>query len=195
MVKVLAVNNYPSDERFARLRGCLEENRASVTSIRWDQISGAEFGDFDGVALSGSPDMMSKNSTVKKFSAELEAIRDSTAPLLGVCFGHQMIARAFGADVVKARAPVLKFVKTDALSPRGLFEGLPRPAMLLESRHEIVKSLPEGFELIAKSETTPIAAMRHRRRPIFGVQSHPERYSARNEEGRKLVGNFVSSLR
>ncbi len=195
MVKVLAVNNYPSDERFVRLLRCLEENGATVASVPWKRVRTTRFGDFDGVALSGSPDMMSEDSVLEKFGAEVAAVRDSSVPLLGICFGHQMIARSFGSDVVKARAPVLKFVKTDVVSPDGLFEGLPRPAMLLESRHEIVKSLPEGFELLAKSETTPIAAMRHRRRPIFGVQSHPERYSKENAEGKTLVGNFVNSLR
>lgn len=195
MVKILAINNYPTTERFLRLRSCLEESAAEVSTTNWNGVSASTFRDFDGVALSGSPDMMSRDSTVAKYSAEIDAIRDSSVPVLGVCFGHQMIARAFGSCVVRARAPVLRFVKTKALSPDMLFGGLHSPAMLLESRHEIVKSLPRGFELLASSETTEVAAMKHRHRPIYGVQSHPERYSKRNGDGKMLVGNFVSSLR
>ena len=195
MTDVLAVNNYPTDERFRRLRASLEDVGAQVISVRWDDVSAARFAKHDGVALSGSPDMMSDDSTFAKFKDEVDAIRDSRVPVLGVCFGHQMIARAFGARVVKAKAHVLRFVRTDPVARRGLFEGVSPHPMLLESRYEMVESLPEGFVSLASSETTPIAAMKHRKLPIYGVQSHPERFTKENPEGKAVCRNFVEMLR
>jgi GMP synthase (glutamine-hydrolysing) len=191
LVRVLAVNNYPTAERFDRLARALEGAGARVTVARWDRANPRAFDGFDGVVLSGSPDMMSAVPVQKKYSAEMRALRECKVPVLGVCFGHQMIACAFGSRVVKDREHVLGFVRTELLSRDRLFEGIPGTAMLLESRHEIVESLPRGFDLLASSEKSAIAAMKHARRPIYGVQSHPERYSRENPEGKAVIANFV----
>ncbi len=195
MVRVLAVNNYPNTERFERLRKCLAENGADVTSADWDERAASRFEEFDGVALSGAPDMMSEKSTQRKFGMEVEAIRDATVPVLGVCFGHQLMAHAFGSDVVKDTEGVLRFVKTTVLVRDSLFSGLPKDMMLLESRHEVVRTLPADFRLLARSETSPIAAMKHEKRLLYGIQFHPERYTSDNPSGKKVVGNFVKLLR
>ena len=194
MVRVLAVNNYPSAERFDRLRECLVNNGADVTSADWNEADASRFANFDGVVLSGSPDMMSEESTQRKFRTEIEALRDSQVPVLGVCFGHQMMAHAFGSKVVKDAENVLRFVKTTVLVDDPLFTGLPSEIMLLESRQEVVNGLPEGFRLLARSETSPIATMKHEKRTLYGVQFHPERYSRENPAGMKVVGNFVRLL-
>ncbi|MDA4119198.1 MAG: gamma-glutamyl-gamma-aminobutyrate hydrolase family protein [Thaumarchaeota archaeon] len=195
MVRVLAVNNYPTLERFERLRQCIEANGAAVTSVDWDGLSRRMFDSFDGVVLSGSPDMMSEERTRAKFTSESKAILESTVPVLGVCFGHQMMARTFGAEVVKDGKHVLEMVETKVLADDPLFEGLPKSMMLLESRHEVVRSLPGGFRLLAKSATSEIASMKHEKRPLYGVQFHPERYTKENPEGNAIVGNFVRILK
>jgi GMP synthase (glutamine-hydrolysing) len=195
LARVLAVNNYPTSERFERLRQCIEGNGALVTSVEWSGLSRGMFDSFDGVVLSGSPDMMSEEKTWVKFARESEAIIESKVPVLGVCFGHQMIARAFGTEVVKDGRHVLDMVKTNVLAEDPLFEGLPKSLMLLESRHEVVKSLPGGFRLLARSATSEVAAMKHEKRTLYGVQFHPERYTKENPEGNKVVGNFVRILK
>ncbi|HKT21757.1 MAG TPA: gamma-glutamyl-gamma-aminobutyrate hydrolase family protein [Nitrososphaerales archaeon] len=195
MPKVLVVNNYPTRERVVRLEKCLEGNGATVNSAEWGAVSASKFNSFDGVVLSGSPDMMTEAKTKEKFAEEVQAVRDAAAPVLGVCFGHQLMAHAFGAQVVKDRQHVLRMVKTTVLNGDSLFEGLPDSLMLLESRHEVVKSLPKGFHLLAKSATSAIAAMRHTNRPLFGVQFHPERYTIENPDGNRVAGNFVGLLK
>jgi GMP synthase (glutamine-hydrolysing) len=194
LASVLAVNNYPTRERFERLVKALAGNGARVTSVDWDRASPRLFDSYDGVALSGSPDMMSEDRVAAKFRKEMESILDAKVPILGVCFGHQMIARAFGAEVVKDGRHVLEMVKTDVLVGDPLFEGLPRSLMLLESRHEVVRSLPRGFRLLASSSTSQIATMKHESRPLYGVQFHPERYTKENSDGKAVVGNFVRLL-
>lgn len=195
MPKVLVVNNYPSRERVVRLEKCLEGNGAAVTPAEWDDVSASKFDSYDGVVLSGSPEMMTEAKTQAKFEGETRAIRDSAVPVLGVCFGHQLMAYAFGAEVVKDRRHVLGMVKTTVLKEDHLFEGLPRTLMLLESRYEVVKALPPGFSLMAKSATSPIAAMRHGKRPLYGVQFHPERFTVANPDGNRVAGNFVGLLK
>ena len=195
LVTILAVNNYPTRERFERLARSLTDNGATVASIEWDQASAERFNSHDGVVLSGSPDMMSEAETQVKFAAEIDGIRDSDTPVLGVCFGHQMIAHAFGAEVVKDGKHVLEMVETRVLKEDPLFIGLPRSLMLLESRHEVVKSLPKGFRLLATSDASRIATMKHKTRPLYGVQFHPERYTRENPDGKRVIGNFVRLLR
>ena len=194
MVRVLAVNNYPTRERFERLENCLVENGADVTSVDWGEEKASRFNGFDGVVLSGAPDMMSEVVTQRKFTSEVEAVRESAVPVLGVCFGHQLMAHAFGSEVVTEPENVLRFVKTTVLLKDPLFRGLPKEVMLLESRHEIVRNLPPGFLQLARSDTTPLAAMKHEKRPLYGVQFHPERYTSDNPAGKTVVGNFVRLL-
>ena len=194
MVKVLAVNNYPTRERFERLEKCFVENGARVTSIDWDAANATLFDTFDGVVLSGSPDMMSEPKIWNKFRDEIDAIKRSSSPILGVCFGHQMMAHTFGARVVQDGRNVLEMVNTKVLERDPIFAGLPSSMMLLESRHEVVESLPKQFRLLAESEASRIAAMKHETRPLYGVQFHPERYTRENPDGRAVVGNFIRML-
>jgi GMP synthase (glutamine-hydrolysing) len=192
--RVLVVNNYPTRERVLRLEKCLEEGGAEVLSSEWAEVSARKFDACDGVVLSGSPEMLSESKTQAKYEAEARAVRESDVPVLGICFGHQLMAHAFGAKVVRDKEPVLGMVKTKVVKEDPLFSGLPRSMMLLESRYEVVASLPEGFSLLAKSATSAIAAMRHNRRLLYGVQFHPERYTQANAEGREVVRNFVGLL-
>lgn len=189
------VNNYPSREKIGRLESCLEGNGATIYSIEWNEASAPMFNSHDAVVLSGSPDMMSQKKTLSKFEKEADAITDSNVPILGICFGHQLMAHAFGTEVVKDRRHVLEMVKTSVLADDPFFEGLPKSLMLLESRYEVVKALPAGFSLLARSTTSAIATMKDGSRLLYGVQFHPELYTAENPDGNKVVGNFIRLLK
>ena len=195
MVRVLVVNNYPSRERVVTLERCLQGNGAEVVPAEIEDVSPRRFDSYDAVTLSGSPDMMTSPRTLSKFQPEVDAVLDSKAPILGVCFGHQLIAHAFGAEVVKDKREVKEMVETTVLKEDPLFEGLPRTLMLMESRYEVVKSPPDGFSILARSATSRIAAIKHPSRLLYGVQFHPERFTKEHPEGDRVVGNFVRSLR
>jgi len=195
LVRVLVVNNYPSRDRVVTLEKCLKENGAEVDPLALERVSAAKFDSSDGVVLSGSPAMLSEARTRSKFQQEVDAVLDSGSPILGVCFGHQLLARAFGAEVVRDSRHVLEMVKTTVLKEDPLFDGLPRSLMLMESRHEIVKSLPDGFSLLARSATSRIATMKHPTKLVYGIQFHPERFTKEHPEGDAVVGNFVRMLR
>ena len=195
MVRVLVVNNYPGRERVVALERCLRGNGADVVPAELEDVSTGRFNSYEAVVLSGSPDMLTLPRTVLKFRQEVDAVLDSKAPVFGVCFGHQLIARAFGGEVVKDGRGVKEMVETTVLKEDPLFDGLPGSLMLMESRHEVVKSPPDGFSLLARSATSRIAAMKHPSRLLYGVQFHPERFTKKHPEGDRVVGNFVRMLR
>jgi len=112
-------------------------------------------------------------------------------PVLGVCLGHQAMGEAFGGDVIAASA--IMHGKTSAIrhKARGLFRGLPSPFTATRYHSLAVKreTLPDGFEIDAETEDGEIMAMRHRDRPLYGLQFHPE--SIASEHGHALIGAFL----
>ncbi len=121
-------------------------------------------------------------TAVRTLSAEM--------PILGVCLGHQAIAAAFGARVVRC-APC--HGKPWAIEHRGagLFRGMPNPlvACRYHSLSVDAKSLPAELAEDAQTPDGIVMALRHVDRPTFGVQFHPE--SFRTEHGTALLRNFV----
>lgn len=95
-------------------------------------------------------------------------------PVLGICFGHQALARATGGEVV-ARPPVRRAVEEIEVTEEApIFEGLAPRFRAVVAHQDHVTALGPGFRAIARAGYTPIHAQRHATRPIFAVQSHPE---------------------
>lgn len=120
-------------------------------------------------------------------------IRELSArvPVLGVCLGHQAIATAFGGRVARARELVHGWTSSVSHDGRGVFAGL--PARLACARYHSLAveehSLPACLEISARAEDGTIMGLRHRERPLEGVQFHPE--SVLSACGRELLGNFL----
>lgn len=120
------------------------------------------------------------------------AIVDSLdVPVLGVCLGHQLIVCAAGGRVVRAPQPMHGKTSLVEHDDAALFRGLPRPfeAMRYHSLVADPASIPEPLTVTAWCKDGTIMGVRHRRRPVFGVQFHPE--SIGTESGRLLCQRFV----
>ena len=115
-------------------------------------------------------------------------------PILGVCLGHQAIAAAFGADVVRAARVVHGKTSLVHHDGRGLFAGLPNPfpAMRYHSLLIDPATLPIMLEPSAWTASGELMAVRHRYAPLDGVQFHPE--SILTGVGKHLLANFLAGL-
>ncbi len=113
-------------------------------------------------------------------------------PLLGVCLGHQGIAHAFGGKIVRAPKPMHGKNSVIRHDGRGIFRGVP-PAFEATRYHSLVaqrESLPDCLKITAESENDlQIMGLEHARRPVFGVQFHPEAFAT--QHGKKLLKNFL----
>ncbi len=122
----------------------------------------------------------------------VELIRANTSiPLLGVCLGHQAIAEAFGASVVRGAVPVHGKVSEVRHDEANLFAGCPHP-MLTARYHSLVvarETLPESLQVDAETDDGAIMAISHRQRPVYGIQFHPESYGTAG--GDQLIVNFL----
>ncbi|OAT29336.1 para-aminobenzoate synthase amidotransferase component [Buttiauxella brennerae ATCC 51605] len=113
-------------------------------------------------------------------------------PILGVCLGHQAIAQAFGATIV--RAEKVMHGKTSAITHNnsGVFSGLNNP-LTVTRYHSLVidpATLPACFEVTAWTDEQEIMGIRHREIELEGVQFHPE--SILSEQGHQLLANFLN---
>ena len=123
-----------------------------------------------------------------------EAAAETNTPLLGVCLGHQTIGQAFGGKVVRAGEIVHGKLGTMHHEGKGLFRDLPSPLMATRYHSLIVEraTLPDCLEVTAWLEDGTIMGLRHREKPIEGIQFHPE--SIRSEHGHAMLKNFLSLL-
>ena len=137
--------------------------------------------------------------TPNEAGISLDAIRHFAGklPILGVCLGHQSLAQAFGARVVRARQ--VMHGKTSLIRHRdeGVFKGLNNPLRVTRYHSLVVErdTLPKCFEITAWSEHADgafdeIMGLRHKTLPIEGVQFHPE--SILSEQGHQLLANFLA---
>ncbi|EAX5084611.1 TPA: aminodeoxychorismate synthase component 2 [Salmonella enterica subsp. arizonae serovar 13,22:z4,z23:-] len=112
-------------------------------------------------------------------------------PMLGVCLGHQAMAQAFGATVVRAAKVMHGKTSPITHNGQGVFRGLPNPLTVTRYHSLIVDpaTLPECFEITAWSETQEIMGIRYREWDLEGVQFHPE--SILSEQGHALLENFL----
>lgn len=112
-------------------------------------------------------------------------------PILGVCLGHQAIAQAFGAAII--RADKVMHGKTSVIfhSDSGVFSGLNNPLTVTRYHSLLIDpaTLPDGFEITAWTDKREIMGIRHRELDLEGVQFHPE--SILSEQGHQLLDNFL----
>jgi len=114
-------------------------------------------------------------------------------PLLGICYGHQMIAHVWGAKVAKGASAEYGLGQVEIDDEGVIFAGIPKTLRAWVSHYDEVKELPKGFVKLAHSGTCAIEAMRHAERPVFGVQFHPEVWHT--EHGENIIRNFLELRR
>ncbi|MDP5042939.1 MAG: hypothetical protein RL331_347 [Bacteroidota bacterium] len=140
---------------------------------------------FDGVVLSGAPILLTDIDPTP-YLQHLSWIKTYDKPLLGICFGHQIIGLLHGARVSKMRED-RGFQEIELIKDDSLFERLPDVFEMQEDHCEHI-SVPHGFDLLACSDACINEAMKHKEKPMYGVQFHPE---VSGNFGHVLLENFA----
>ncbi len=110
-------------------------------------------------------------------------------PILGICYGMQLVVEALGGAVRPVEAREYGPAHCRILRPNELFHGVPEETDVWMSHGDQVVEVPEVFVPLARTRTCPVAAVKHRQRPVYGLQFHPE--VTHTPMGRKMLGNFL----
>ena len=112
-------------------------------------------------------------------------------PILGICLGHQSIGAAFGAKIVHAKELMHGKQSLIEHDGTGIFQGIPSPIHVARYHSLAVdeNTLPEDFQVLARTEDGEIMAMKHKTFPVLGIQFHPE--SIFTDHGKKMIENFL----
>lgn len=153
----------------------------------YDEISvgGIRSAGYKGIIFTGGPNSV-YDSTSPRFDA---AVLSLGIPVLGICYGHQLMAYLAGGTVASAESSSEYGKTTVFSSPCALFEGVPPESICWMSHTDYVETLPPGFSLTARTAGCPCAAMADENKKLFGVQFHPE--VTHTVFGKRILHNFI----
>jgi GMP synthase (glutamine-hydrolysing) len=138
-----------------------------------------------GLILSGGP-----QSVYEKDAPRLNPeVLELGLPILGLCYGHQLLVHMMGGVVKRGDKKEFGITYVTIDTADDILEGLARQEKVWMSHGDTVFSLSKEYETLAHTENCPVAAFRHRQKPIYGVQWHPE--VIHTEHGMKILQNFL----
>jgi len=144
-----------------------------------------------GIILSGGPSSVYEKNA-PRCAPELFKMG---IPILGICYGMQLIGHLFGGEVSHSERREYGYAQLIIDHPSKLFKGIKKSGESLEvwmSHGDEIKRLPKGFRILAHSENTPIAAIEDSKRNIYGLQFHPE--VAHTPMGLSIIKNFLYEI-
>lgn len=146
-------------------------------------------GDLKGIIISGGPASIYEDGA----PGIDRNILGLGVPVLGICYGHQLIAHYAGGEVARSKnkeygTTILSISRRKGIS--ALFSGIKERLLKVWMNHgDIVKSLPDGFSITASTENSPVAAFENTEKRLFGVQFHLE--VTHTESGSQIISNFI----
>jgi GMP synthase-like glutamine amidotransferase len=159
--------------------------------------------DIDAVVISGSAARIVQASDRAKFENVEMLIKNCCVPLLGICFGHQLLCWTFGAEVDSLPKQVAnRFEHVRVIQSNEIFAGFKEGQTLPLSENHYDYVLKDslnnpGFTLLADSVTCEVEAVKHKNKPFYGVQFHPERITINGQtypEGYRIIENFFNRI-
>ncbi len=180
MVKILVINNFG---QFCHLihravRDLDQEVELVKNTLTTDEILAKKP---DGLILSGGP-------TLERAGNCAAYVKELDLPILGICLGLQVMALAYGGKVRTGAAGGYAAIEIEILEEDDILKGLGQKTNVWASHADEVSELPPDFIRLARSHICEIEAMKHKTRPLYGVQWHPE--VSHTERGNELLNNF-----
>jgi GMP synthase (glutamine-hydrolysing) len=138
-----------------------------------------------GLIFSGGPASV-YDENAPRFNPKILSV---DLPVLGLCYGHQLIAYISGGNVKTAERKEYGITYATIDKPIGVLKNLRKREKVWMSHGDTVYSLPDTFEVLAHTDNSPVAAFKHRQRSIYGLQWHPE--VIHTENGMQMLKNFI----
>ena len=142
--------------------------------------------DVDGLVLSGGAPRIGLKGKLGNCE---EYMKKAEFPILGICAGHQFMARFFGGQAKPSKIPEYGKVELKITKNDKIFDKVPEKSIVWESHNDEVSKLPDSFDRLAESNDCKIQAMKHKQKPFYGLQFHPE--VEHTEYGVQIFKNFI----
>ncbi len=138
-----------------------------------------------GIILSGGPSSVYDDKSPKINRLLL----NGSIPILGLCYGHQLIALISGGEVRPGKKREYGVSKVEVNNPAGILKGMKKYEKVWMSHTDTVTSISKDYKILAHTDNCPVAAFMHKHKPIFGMQWHPE--VTHTENGILILRNFA----
>jgi GMP synthase (glutamine-hydrolysing) len=185
MVKIIVINNYGQTCHLIHraVRDLEQEVELVKNTSSIEEILAKEP---DGLILSGGP-------TLERAGNCDQYVKELNLPILGICLGHQVMAKTYGGGVRTGAAGGYAAVEIEIIDEDEILKGLGPKTVVWASHADEVSSLPPDFVTLARSRISEIEAMKHTTRPLYGVQFHPE--VSHTVRGNDILLNFFEVCR
>ncbi|MBL6723093.1 MAG: glutamine-hydrolyzing GMP synthase [Candidatus Margulisbacteria bacterium] len=141
-----------------------------------------------GIILSGGPSSVDDDGA----PSIDEAIFSLSIPILGICYGMQLIAKTLGGHVMASSTREYGASSLEINEQSSLFNNVPKAINIWMSHSDSVRQVPDGFQPVASTTTCQIASFEHNEKQIYGIQFHPE--VSHTDYGKDILKNFVISI-
>ncbi|MBN2306794.1 glutamine-hydrolyzing GMP synthase [Candidatus Peregrinibacteria bacterium] len=146
----------------------------------------SQLSEYKGIILSGGPDSVNDPDAPKCDPA----IFQLPIPILGICYGHQLMQHLMGGRVDKGKTKEYGFATLKTKKTEGIFKNFPPSSRVWMSHFDMVHDMAKGFEIIGETEDCPTAALADFKKNYYGIQFHME--VTHTQEGQKLLDNFLN---
>jgi len=183
MKQILVINNAePGIREFAiPLEKIVKETGAEAFFIEYKDCLMTDLKEFDGIILTGSPQ---GDDIVEHHLPYFKWIESFEKPVFGICAGHHISGYLFGANLLHSEEPESGDFSVKIIHSDPIFKGLPESFKVKQMHNDSI-TLPKNFVLLATSDTCKNQLMKHKNKPLYTSQFHPEFYN------QQLIKNFV----
>jgi len=179
-MKILVINNHGQYNhrifrslQYLKIPSEIVPNTTSIKDIKKKEPL--------GLILGGGP-------SIDRSGNSMSYVEELDRPILGICLGHQIIAKAFGGEIGAAGIESYAKIKINILDENDILKGFGENVDVWASHKDEVIKPPENFKVLASSSICGVEAMKHNTKPIYGIQFHPEVHHTEN--GGKIFENF-----
>src|SRR5438132_9637763 len=157
-MKIVVLNNYKelsqAERAVQNIEKCAGQSVEKMDYKEPDLYSKVVEYEPDLVILTGSSALLSKPRTRELFQPEMDLVREAKFPILGICYGHQIIGSAFGASMRDLGQMLRGYEKVNVVRKHPLFDGLPSDLVVAESHRQELTKVSDEFQHIALSTTS-----------------------------------------